>query len=38
MVCMVEKAVVAGPTAEMGVSSCAPSFWRSAGGSAALVQ
>ena len=34
VVCMAENAMVAGPTAETGVSACAPPLWHSAGGSA----
>ena len=32
VVCIVEKLVVMGPTAETAVRACAPSLWRSAGG------
>ena len=38
VVCMVQKAVVAGPTAETGVSACVPSLRRSSGGSSELVR
>ena len=38
MVCMVEKAVVAVPTAETDVRACAPSLCRSSRGSVELAQ
>ena len=38
VVCMVEKEVVAGPTADTAVRECAPSLWRSTGGSVASAR